>query len=188
MVRSAIILPVLLALLTVGLGRSPAMAGDDAARICNDFTDPVRQVRGCTSYIRSGRAEQVNLAVAHANRGIALSSLDKLSDALADFTRAIELAPDWAAPYFNRGNVYLARGDSARAIVDYDAAIARDSDLAYAYLNRGIALEASGEKDRSRADYAHALLLDPSLAKARERLGRLSPTPSSALRSDAVAE
>ena len=114
--------------------------------------------------------------------------MHRLDEALSDFTQAIALAPNWAAPYFNRGNIYLDRHDNSRAIADYDAAIERDADLAYAYLNRGIALEASGDIERCRTDYEHALLLDPTMQKARERLARIAPSPASALTPNTVAD
>ena len=54
-----------------------------------------------------------------------------------DYNKVIELKPDYAHAYNNRGAVYRDRGDYRRAIVDYTKAIELKPDLAGAYHNRG---------------------------------------------------
>lgn len=77
-----------------------------------------------------------------------------------DFARALplwdqvlELAPDDAAAWSNRGNVQLALGDPLAAIADQDRAIALDPDSADPHLNRGTAEEALQRWDQAAADY-----------------------------------
>ena len=43
--------------------------------------------------------------------------------AIADYTDAIRLDPNFVTAYYNRGVTYRAKGDSDRAIADYTAAI-----------------------------------------------------------------
>ena len=43
--------------------------------------------------------------------------------AIADYTKAIELKPDLAEAYNNRGNTYYNRGEYEQAIIDYNHAI-----------------------------------------------------------------
>ena len=63
---------------------------------------------------------------------------------LKDFSRAIELNPNFAEPY-NNGNVYgievimVKKGDYDLAIEDYNRAIGLNPNLANVYCNRGVA-------------------------------------------------
>ena len=43
--------------------------------------------------------------------------------AIADYTQAIRLNPNYALAYYNRGNVYYRKGDYDRAIADYEAVL-----------------------------------------------------------------
>jgi Flp pilus assembly protein TadD len=43
----------------------------------------------------------------------------KLEEAIADFTKAIELNPNDAAAYLNRGVAYSAHGNMVAAIADF---------------------------------------------------------------------
>ena len=57
--------------------------------------------------------------------------------AIADFTRAIELRPNYPKAYNSRGVVFMSNGyESSRAIADFDRAIALKPDFRYAYINR----------------------------------------------------
>ena len=58
--------------------------------------------------------------------------------AIADYTKAIDLNPNYADAYNNRGGVYHDKGEHARAIVDFDAVINLQPDSAIAYYHRGM--------------------------------------------------
>lgn len=58
---------------------------------------------------------------------------------VADLDKAIDLSPNNAYLYYNRGNVYAGRGDYYLAIEDFTKALSIDPDLAEAFYNRGIA-------------------------------------------------
>jgi len=73
--------------------------------------------------------------------------------ALPLWDQVLELAPDDAAAWSNRGNVQLALGDPVAAIADQDRAIALDPDSADPHLNRGTAEEALQRWDAAAADY-----------------------------------
>ena len=60
------------------------------------------------------------------------------SAAIRDFDKAIQLKPDHADAYFNRGNAKLDLEQYTAAINDYDKAIQLKPDLAEAYINRGV--------------------------------------------------
>ena len=81
--------------------------------------------------------------------------------AIADYTRAIELNPDYAMAYNNRGIAHLQKREYDKAIADYSKAIELDPDYAVAYNDRGIAYRHKGEYDKAIADYTKAIGLDP---------------------------
>ena len=57
--------------------------------------------------------------------------------AIADYNKAIEIKPDYALAYNNRGNARYNLGDKEGAIADYNKAIEIKPDDAYAYMSRG---------------------------------------------------
>ncbi len=162
----------LLLLFLSSVAALPAWSEDPVAA-CNQFEDTKRQIRGCTDYIRGGKALSQNLAVAYTNRGIAYSSRRDYKRALADFTEAIHLAPDNPFPYYNRGNAYFDRKQYERALADFNAAIERGPELALAYYNRGLVHQQLGHRDKSIEDYQRALSLDPGSQAAKDRLHKL---------------
>jgi tetratricopeptide (TPR) repeat protein len=84
--------------------------------------------------------------------------------AVADYTKAIEIEPDYSDAYNNRGLTYSDRGDKDRAIADYTKAIELKPDYAEAYYNRGVDYSDKRDKDRAIADYRRSLkfFTDPS--------------------------
>jgi tetratricopeptide (TPR) repeat protein len=81
--------------------------------------------------------------------------------AIAGWTKAIELAPDWAAPYYERGCDYLSKNATDKAIADLTKAISIDPGMSSAYGMRGSAYEQVGDLDRALADYTEAAKLRP---------------------------
>ena len=81
--------------------------------------------------------------------------------AIANYDRAIALAPDDADAYHNRGIAKDAQGDYAAAIADFDHAIALEPDGADVYHNRGVAKVEIGDYAGAIADYDRVIALDP---------------------------
>ena len=69
--------------------------------------------------------------------------------AIEDYNRAIDLNPDHAEAYSNRGLVCEIKGDYDRAIEDYNKAIELKPDLAEAYSSRGRVCHKQGDYDRA---------------------------------------
>jgi tetratricopeptide (TPR) repeat protein len=80
---------------------------------------------------------------------------------MADYNRAIQLNPQFARAFNNRGNAHRAQREFDLAIADYTAAIRIDPAYANAYNNRGIAYRAKGDAVSAAADFAQARRLDP---------------------------
>lgn len=72
--------------------------------------------------------------------------------AIADYTEAIRLNPEFADACFNRGNAYYGKGQYDDAIADYTEAIRLNPKFAEAYYNRGNAYEAKAEADFTKAE------------------------------------
>ena len=75
---------------------------------------------------------------------------------LADLNKVIDLAPDFAYSYYNRGNILTWLKDYRAAIVSYNEAIAIEPNLAEAYYNRGLTYIFLGENARGVADLSKA--------------------------------
>ncbi len=77
----------------------------------------------------------------------------RFNEALPLWNQVLELAPDDAAAWSNRGNVQLALGEPLAAIADQDRAMALDPASPDPHLNRGTAEEALARWDAAEADY-----------------------------------
>ena len=91
--------------------------------------------------------------------------------AIANYDQALQLKPDWAEAYNNRGLAYYNKGDYDDAIADYDQALQLKPDYAVAYNNRGLAYYYKGNYDRAIADYDQAIKLKPDYADAYANRG-----------------
>jgi len=87
-------------------------------------------------------------------------------NSMADYNKAIELAPDSADVYYNRGDAYDEMGEYGKAIADYNKAIELDPNHTLAYYNRGCAYGEIGAYDKAIADYNKAIELNPNDALA----------------------
>ena len=67
--------------------------------------------------------------------------------------RAIEIKPDYAEAYNNRGNAYNGLGNYRQAIEDFNRAIEIKPDYAEAYYNRGNAYNSLGNYRQAIEDY-----------------------------------
>ena len=87
-------------------------------------------------------------------------------NSITNHNKVIELAPDSADAYYNRGDAYDEMGEYGKAIADYNKAIELDPNHALAYYNRGCAYGEIGAYDKAIADYSKALELNPNDALA----------------------
>lgn len=100
------------------------------------------------------------------NAGIEKAKNGEIDEALADFSRAIELNPRDDAPYYNRAQARRLKKDTAGAIADYTRAIELGSTNPAAYNNRGNARAESKDLVGAIADYTRAIELKPNYARA----------------------
>jgi len=79
-------------------------------------------------------------------------------EAIAAFDRLIQLNPNNAGAYFNKGNALAAMGRFEEATVAYDQAIRLAPNVADAYNAKGRALESLGRMDEAQKAYADGRL------------------------------
>jgi tetratricopeptide (TPR) repeat protein len=86
-----------------------AVYADDDFKTCATGA-PDYAIMACTNLIEGGKLNTRQQAIAYTNRGVAFRNRGGLNRALADLNRAVELAPDQAPVYANRGLVLSAQG------------------------------------------------------------------------------
>ena len=109
--------------------------------------------------------------LAHANpddartlflRGNAYLDRGDPENAIADYSRVLELTPGDAVALNNRGIALRQSGDADAAIRDYARAIEIDPEYRDAHNNMGIALSDKGEYERAITCYTEAIRIDPA--------------------------
>ena len=82
--------------------------------------------------------------------------------ALADYNKAVQLAPNYAWSYISRGNFYQDNlEDYDKALADFNKAIKLDPKNGYAYKHRGDLYKELEKYSESIKDYEVAMKIDP---------------------------
>ena len=100
----------------------------------------------------------------------ALSEKD-YQKAIQLYSEAIELDPNFAEAYSNRGYAKYLLGEEENALQDYDKAIELNPNLSEAYNNRGNAKESLGDENGALEDFDKAIELNPDYANAYNNRG-----------------
>lgn len=98
--------------------------------------------------------------------------LSNFDQAIVDYTKAIDINPNLAKAYDNRGVAYAKEGSFSRAITDFTMAIANNSKDAEAYNNRGSAYASQGHLSRAVFDYTKAIENNAFYVKAYDNRER----------------
>jgi len=99
-------------------------------------------------------------------RGEQFASAHQYDRAIADYTQAIQLKPDYAEAYNDRGFAFYLIG-KGNAIADYTRAIELRPAYPRAYNNRGVAYMAGGfGRAKAVADFDRAIELQPDFRYA----------------------
>ena len=106
-----------------------------------------------------------NTAFVESRLDLVRSSL--LQEALAHFSRAIQMDPNHTEAYYWRGQIFLAFRNRDAAINDYNTAISMNPEYVAAYMNRGNAYAEKGEYMRAISDFGMYIRLSPYAKKPR---------------------
>jgi tetratricopeptide (TPR) repeat protein len=158
-------------LVASGFISKPFIIEEEFAKIGNywelkDKTNPLGIHRRIQILDRNGLIADI-----YSNRGNVYSDLGQLTQAISDYTKAIELNPKLAEAYSNRGTAYDKLGEYTQAISDYNKAIELNPKLAEAYYNRGTAYDKLGQHTQAISDCTKAIELNPKLAQAYSNRG-----------------
>ena len=104
-------------------------------------------------------------------QGNFLLMLRQVDRAIEVYSHAIDLNPNYAEAYTNRGLAYQNKGDYDRAISDHNTAIDLNPNYAEAYFNRGGAYKSKNNYDHALADYTKAIEFKPDFAGAYNHRG-----------------
>ncbi|MDT8318482.1 MAG: tetratricopeptide repeat protein [bacterium] len=107
-----------------------------------------------------------SISKTYVNRGNAFAYLGKYGEAVADYSKAIALAPKLAEAYYGVGTVYIDMKEFDRAIDSLSEAVAIDPDFEQAHNNLGNAYNHSGNLPEALNSYSRAIELNPLYAVA----------------------
>ena len=114
-------------------------------------------------------------ARSHLQHGIEAYQRGELDDAIAYYTKAIELDPAdisiTSPAYYNCGLAYYGKGEVERAIVDYTRAIELNPNFDAAYYNRGVVHYEKKAFEHAIVDYTRAIELNPNFDAAYNNRG-----------------
>jgi serine/threonine-protein kinase len=105
-------------------------------------------------------------AMAAYRQGQELAKSHQFAEAIAAFSEALTIHPDWPSAVFARARALQLSGQCAEAIRDFDAYLRARPKGFNAYAYRGHCLVRLQEDDRALADFEQALALKPDLAAA----------------------
>lgn len=129
-------------------------------------TEAEAKISGCTALINAKQTTGGELAVIYNNRGVAYDFEHLHEQAIADFTQAIALRPDYAYAYFHRGIAYDGWSLPGRASADFTKAIELKHDYADAWYHLGWVYWETAHYDWAITDFTNAITIKPDYAEA----------------------
>jgi len=132
------------------------IAGILVASLACGLSDKAEELRGAK--------ESAEAALARGDGYLAIREYDR---AIIEYTRAIELKPDFADAYNNRAYAAYSKYDgTGDPLGDLTRALALRPDFAHAYNTRGCVYMATGDPDKAIADFNRAVQLQPDYPRA----------------------
>jgi len=158
----------------------------DFTKAIADFTEAIRlDPNKDAAYILRGRALVASVATGLKIQSgfnaitttvtfgkVSVEKTQVYDSAIADFTRAIQLSPNNAIAYFERGEAILnGKGDHDKAIADYNQALRINPNYAIAYNGRGNAYYNKKDYDLAITDFNQAIRINPNYVNAYNNRG-----------------
>jgi len=105
------------------------------------------------------------------NLGFALEKLGRTQEAIAHYSKALRLNPNYKEAHNNLGLALAKQGNAEEAKRHYIEALRIDPGFQEAHNNLGNILAARGKTDEAIQHYSEALRLDPEYKEAHHNLG-----------------
>ncbi len=115
-------------------------------------------------------AKRPSSAIAHYGLGVALASVDRKSDAMAEYEAALRLRPAYVEAHTSLANLLTEAGRPAEAIPHLEIALRLEPDFPAANLNLGVALDTLGHTGEAFSRYQRALHSKPRFPEAHNAL------------------
>ena len=106
-----------------------------------------------------------NLAEAHADYAVTLVRLQRFSEALPVFAKAISLGYQEAIGYNFMGNALMAEGRAEEAVRAYEQAAALDPQYPTPLVNLALHYQESGDREKAREYFQRACRISPELCR-----------------------
>jgi arylsulfatase A-like enzyme/Tfp pilus assembly protein PilF len=90
----------------------------------------------------------------------------KYQEAIAQYSRALQLKPDYDLALINMANAYRRLGKDDAALAGYERYITIDPENAFVRYQIGEIYLDRGNLERAESEFSHALKIDPKLASA----------------------
>lgn len=129
-------------------------------------------VTACGRLINDNAVQGADLALAHERLAYALRKQGKVDEAIAAFTKSLDIAKSPEA-YNERGTAYFIKGQLADAVADFSRAIAEDPNSGDAFNNRAWAYYTTGREKEALADADRATALSPDKAYVWDTRGHI---------------
>lgn len=146
-------------------GLSPLIGGIKAGDRVHELSEYMSKgtINGMRAYVDPELAELTELKTTKEclGYGLALYNKGKYDDAIKAFDKAIELNPQLADAWNNKGVSLKAQNKYDEAIVASDKAIELNPRLAKAWFNKGLALGYQGKYDEAIQAYNRSIEIDP---------------------------
>ncbi|MCX6287023.1 MAG: tetratricopeptide repeat protein [Bacteroidetes bacterium] len=107
----------------------------------------------------------------YANRGIAYTKQGKWNDAITDFTKVIEMDPQYSWGYSDRGVAYQNTSQWEKSLDDFSKAIALNKNDSDAFLSRGVSYGVLRNYRMAIEDFSKTIELTPKNSKAYSNRG-----------------
>jgi len=97
--------------------------------------------------------------------------LGRPQQAVASYTRAIQVKPDFAEAHNNLGDALRSLGEFAEAAASYQRALQINPDFDIAHNNLGEVLNDMGQAEKALSSFARAVQIRPDFAESHSNLG-----------------
>jgi tetratricopeptide (TPR) repeat protein len=97
------------------------------------------------------------------DQGMALMNPGHYQDAIPQFTRAVEIWPQHAQAYFERGNAYQILNQPDAALRDFEMAVQIDANFAPAYTAMGMIYVERTDLPKAQSEFSQSIRIQPTI-------------------------